>query len=159
MESLKRGRELLLSPCSGSEHEDRRETKRPCLVSRDPLDMVPSQVFVQVLLDTQFDLSTIAWVFICVSRRWKEAIESSLLKRWRAVDVYHPFLWSIGPSLSKGLIPPMEPLLKEWGRQGWLGLLQWAHGLGFPMLHEHDKIRGAGTRSWQRPVEEVTSLW
>ena len=138
MESLKRGRELLLSPCSGSEQEERRETKRPYFASLDPLDHLPSQVFVQVLLDSQFDLSTNAWMLVHVSRRWKEAIEYHLCKRWRAVDLYHPFLWSNDPSLSGGLVPPMVSLLKEWGRRGWLGLLQWAHGMGFPLLHRDD---------------------
>ena len=128
-ESLKRRKRLLSSL---DEEEDR---KFPCLVSLDPLDHLPSQVFVQVLLDSQLDLSTTAWVLVRVSRRWKEAIEYHLCKRWRAVDVYRPFLWSSGPSLSGGLIPPMVSLLKEWGRQGWLGLLQWAHGLGFPLLY------------------------
>ena len=157
MESLKRERPFD-SSFSGLE-EDARETKRHRSLSLDPLDHLPSQVFVQVLLDPQFDLSTIAWVFVRVSRRWKEAIESSLRERWRAVDVYHPFLWSSGPSLSGGLIPPMEPLLEEWGRQGWLGLLQWAYGLGFPLLNLGDKNRcgqhmllAAACRGGHQPV-------
>ena len=157
MESLKSGRPL---DASFSDLEKDARTKNvECLVSLDPLENLPEQVFVHVLLDTQFDLSTTAWVFARVSHQWKEAIESSLWKRWRAVDVYHPFFWSIGPSLSGGLIPPMEPLLKEWGRQGWLGLLQWAYGLGFPMLHPDDKkwngrhtLNEAACRGGHQPV-------
>ena len=142
MESLKRERPFDSS--FSDLEEDARETKRRRSLSLDPLDHLPSQVFVQVLLDAQLDLSTTAWVLVRVSRRWKEAIEYHLCKRWRAVDVYHPFLWSSGPSLSGGLIPPMEPLLKEWGSQGWLGLLQWAHGLSFPLLHRDDQDQWGG---------------
>ena len=157
MESLKR--ERLFDSSFSDIEEDGRETKRRRSLSLDPLDHLPSQVFVQVLLDAHLDLSTTAWVLVRVSRRWKEAIESSLWKRWRAFDLYHPFLWSNGPSLSGGLIPPMEPLLEKWGRQGWLGLLQWTHGLGFPMLHPDDQepdgqhtLLAAACRGGQQPV-------
>ena len=145
MESLKRERPFDSS--FSDLEDDARETKRRRSLSLDPLDHLPSQVFVQVLLDAQPYISTTAWVLVRVSRRWKEAIEKHLWKRWKAIDVYHPFLWSDGPSLSGGLIPPMVSLLKEWGRQGWLGLLQWAHGLGFPLLHpdDHDQWGGRHT--------------
>ena len=141
MESLKRGHHLISSSDEVEKEEDR---KRPCLVLIDPLERIPSQVFVQVLLDSQLDLSTTAWMLVRVSRRWKEAIESSLRKRWRAVDVYHPFLWASDPGERSGLFPPMVPLLDEWGRRGWLGLLQWAHGLGFPLLHRDDQDQWGG---------------
>ena len=118
-----------------------RESKHICVCFLDPAKFLPGQIFVQVLLESQLDLSTTAWVLVRVSRRWKEAIENHLCKRWRAVDVYHPFLWSDGPPLAGGLIPPMDHILKEWGRQGWLGLLQWARGLGFPLLHEWSQER------------------
>ena len=105
----------------------------------DPLAVIPDQIFVQVLLASQFDLPTTAWMFARVSRRWKDAIEAHLGKRWKSVDKYHPFLWSTAPPLSVGLIPPMFMLLDEWGRQGWLGLLKWALRLGFPLLHPDDR--------------------
>ena len=138
MESLKRGRHLL-SSSDDDEEEEEENHKRSCLASSDPLEWIPGQVFVQVLLDSQFDLSTTAWVLVRVSRRWKDTILRHLASRWKTPDVYHPFLWSNDPSLSGGLIPPMDPLLKEWGRQGWLGLLQWAHGMGLPLLHPDDE--------------------
>ena len=144
MESLKRGRHLLSSSDDDDEEEEEKNRKRSCLASSDPLEWIPGQVFVQVLLDSQFDLSTTAWVFVRVSRRWKDTILRHLTERWKAPDAYHPFSWTSRPDQGAGLVPPMNPLLKEWGRQGWLGLLKWAHGLGFPMFHEGEEGWGGG---------------
>ena len=138
MESLKRGRHLL-SSSDDDEEEEEENHKRSCLASSDPLEWIPGQVFVQVLLDSQFDLSTTAWVLVRVSRRWKDTILRHLASRWKAPDAYYPFSWTSRPEQGAGLVPPMVPLLEEWGSQGWLRLLTWAHGLGFPLLHEDDQ--------------------
>ena len=107
-------------------------------LSRYPLDpclCLPGDVFVHSLLSSQFDMSTLAWVFVRVSRSWRDAILHRLYYRWKSPDNYHPFRWTKEPEEEvSGLVPPMVPLLEEWGRQGWLDLLQWAHGLGFPLL-------------------------
>ena len=138
MKSLKRGHHLLSSP-DDDDDEEEEILKRRRLVLIDPLEWIPGQVFVQVILDSQFDLSTTAWVLVRVSRRWKDTILRHLASRWKAPDAYHPFSWTSRPDQGAGLVPPMEPLLSEWGRQGWLGLLKWAHGLGFPLLHRDDQ--------------------
>ena len=138
MESLKRG----YPPFNRDEDnvEPFRENKRPRLVSSDPVVALSGQVFVQVLLAPQFDLSTTAWMFARVSRRWRDAIRYYTPKRWMAHDRYSPFHWTaVYPITDGGLVPPVVPLFEEWSRQGWLGMLQWAHGLGFPMLHKDDK--------------------
>ena len=137
MESLKRGHHLL----SSSDNDEEENNKRSCLASSDPLEWIPGQVFVQVLLNTQFDLSTTAWVFARVCHRWKDTILCYLTERWKAPDAYHPFSWTSRPEQGAGLVPPMEPLLGEWGHHGWLRLLKWAHGLDFPLLHEDDRER------------------
>ena len=109
----------------------------------DPCADLPGDVFVHALLLSQFDMSTLAWVFVRVSRSWRDAILRRLYYRWKAPDSYQPFRWTKEPEEEvSGLVPPMDPLLMEWGRQGWLDLLQWAHGLGFSMLHWDDHPYG-----------------
>ena len=141
MKHQKRGRDYRVSS-SSSGTDDVVPNKKTRRIVTDLLDwsaVIPDQILVQVLLASQFDLSTTAWMFSRVSRRWRDAISRHTFKRWTATDQYHPFLWTKDPGERSGLVPPMVPLLEEWGRQGWLGLLKWAHGLGFPMLHRHDE--------------------
>ena len=105
----------------------------------DPCAVLPGHVFVHALLSSWFDMSTLAWVFVRVSRGWRDAILGQILHRWTSPDPYHHFRWTKYSGENSSLVPPMESLLEEWGRQGWLGLLQWAHGLGFSVLHPDDE--------------------
>ena len=160
MEYQKRRRDTVVSSSSGIDDAVPNKKKR-CVVTDllDPSVLIPDQILVQVFLAPQFDLSTTAWMFSRVSRRWRDAIAHYTPKRWTAVDKYHPFLWTSDPGERSGLVPPMAPLLEEWGRQGWLGLLQWSHGMGFPMLHEDDRewtgrhtLLAAAFRGGHQPV-------
>ena len=162
MKHQKRGRDYRVSSSSSGIDDVVPNKKKRCVVT-DLLDwsaVIPDQILVQVLLAPQFDLSTTAWMFSRVSRRWRDAISRYTFKRWTATDQYHPFLWTKDPGERSGLVPPMVPLLKEWGRQGWLGLLKWAHKLRFPLLlHDDDcdlygrhTLLAAACRGGHQPV-------